>query len=109
MNNYVKLSESLLAFVESFEGERSVEKLESFVKNFPEALITSAKEYLLNVESIGTLKSQMRHLIRMPLENTTLRLKDRLFFTILTQITVAHALYNVLTEDPADQATDDEA
>ena len=76
MNNYVKLSESLLAFVESFGGERSVEKIESFVNIIPELLDERVKEYLLNVESIGTLKSQMRHLIRMPLENTTLRLKD---------------------------------
>ncbi|MDG2348929.1 MAG: hypothetical protein P8L77_05660 [Gammaproteobacteria bacterium] len=100
MNHYKKLSEILLAFVERFEGERSTEKLESFVKNFPEALITIAKEYLLNVESIGTLNSQMRHLIRMPLENTTLRLKDRLFFTLLIQISVAHLLDDAIKKDP---------
>lgn len=100
MNNYEKLSESLLAFVESFEGERSVEKIESFVNIIPELIAERAKAYLLNVVDTQTLKSQMRQLIRAPLLNDTLSIKDKLFFTILNQITVANVLHNVLTKDP---------
>lgn len=102
MENYAELSKILMAFSEAFNGEISIESIESYAEKFPEELIQKAKKYFFNVSSAQVALSQMNQLAAMPLALDGLTVEDKLFKTILIQIIIAGLVNTVLSEESSE-------
>ena len=102
MENYAELSKNLMAFSEAFNGEISIESIESYAEKFPEELIQKAKKYFFNVSSAQVALSQMNQLTAMPLALDGLTVEDKLFKTILIQIIIAGLVNTVMSEESSE-------